>query len=142
MTRAETYLQEAERCRQAGNDAFSEADGLVVGKTEVSDDDQARADDLYSRAEQAFTKAKDWERRAKVADAQDEAERFADAQRRRNALPQERAGGASGSRLNEAPTALELAERSRALSLRFAGQHHDEDAAFRRWPTPRVVPTT
>lgn len=134
MNRAETYLAEAERCRQAGNDAFTQADDLVVGKTEVSDDDQSKADDLYSQAEQAFTKAKDWERRSKLAEAADEAERFAEGQRRRNRLPQERAADVGGSRLNDAPTALELAERSQALTLRFAGQHHDEDAAFRRWP--------
>ena len=135
MTRAEQYRQEAERALQAGTDAQNDADALVLGKSEVSAEDQQRADEKYEAMSAAFKSARDWELRAQEAEKADLHASFRQGQADRNLLPptEPAVSGVRNLDLEDQPTGMELLQRQFAnqtpeLQRRFS------DVAHRRWP--------
>ena len=135
MTRAEQYRANAEAARQEGFDAQKEADKLneIEDRTE---EQTALMDEQYAVMQRAFGSHREWLDRAASVENTERAERLFEAQREVNPN-RERATGAEGpraDRLNEAPTAIQLAERSRHLRLMETGRDHNVELAARRWP--------
>ena len=135
MTTAEKYRAEAERARQMGRDAQKNGDALLIGKPNVSPEDQKAGDEHYVAMRKAFKRAIEWDERA-VAEEQEVArEHMFRAQQERNRLPmREPASKTDGKLLNEVPTAVELMARQLAVV-----QEPLSDMATKRWPVENLL---
>ena len=142
MNRVDQYRDERHRAVVAAKTALESGDALLLGKTEVDEETQARADEFYAQAAKARESIAQWDERIQLAQATERAEELVAERAERNKLPKhERGADPEGSKLNDIPTVVELAQRNHAVRSRSAGLPHNADLACKRFEVERLYQT-